>query len=129
MKKKATPSSLTLYFDGKCHLCQKKMSFFASHDSKKCITTIDITSKEFTIKETPFTQQELLQKIRGKTASNEWLSGIDAIHHAYRIIGKDRITRPSQWIFTRHLYKFIYWLMAKFRHRSKQNCDKNCSPY
>ncbi|MCW8347111.1 DUF393 domain-containing protein [Vibrio sp. ZSDZ65] len=118
--------TLTLFYDGTCPLCKKEMAALRKHDIYKRIDTVDIFSEDFHDypQIDPKKANTILHAI--DESGRLWL-GLDAVYHAWNLVGKGWMYAPSRWrlikptadklyyYFARNRYQISLWLTGKSR--------------
>ena len=114
-------SPLTLYYDGRCPLCQAEMLYLQHRDHLGLLNCVDITLNDFDANATGLSCERAMASIHGRMENGEWVTGIAVFAAAYERVGLRRmawlLSRPSLqpvlgWgyaRFARHRYTFSRW--------------------
>ncbi len=115
-------SPLTLYYDGRCPLCQAEMLYLQHRDHRGLLTCIDITREDYDAQLTGLSCEMAMASIHGQLPNGEWLRGVAVFAAAYERVGLHRmaslLSRPRLqpllgWgyaRFARHRYTLSRWL-------------------
>ncbi|WP_297835749.1 thiol-disulfide oxidoreductase DCC family protein [Pseudomonas sp.] len=132
-----TPSlPLTLYVDLDCPLCAREVQWLHRHAKPERLALVDISAADFDPTSTGRTLQELGDRLHARSASGQWLTGIDATLWSWRAAGVGRWAAPLAWKPLRPLFLVLYRLFALARpHLSwlphpegSRRCRGVCSP-
>ncbi len=95
--KEANNDKLTIYYDGACSLCCKKMSWLQKQDKLQKLEFIDIASPDFTDpRVAKISRLELNISLHLRTSEGLFFKDLDAIHLAYKAVGLGWITAPTR---------------------------------
>ena len=108
-------SPLTLYYDGRCPLCQAEMLYLQHRDHLGLLNCVDITLNEFDANATGLSCERAMASIHGRMENGEWVTGIAVFAAAYERVGLRRMA----WLLSRpSLQPVLGWGYARFaRHR------------
>ena len=108
-------SPLTLYYDGRCPLCQAEMLYLQHRDRQGLLTCVDITQTDFDAEATGLSCDRAMASIHGRLPDGEWLNGVAVFAAAYERVGMRRMA----WLLSRpSLQPILGWGYARFaRHR------------
>lgn len=106
----------TIFYDGKCPLCQAEILFLSHRNEKKLLAFVDINTDQFDAHAIGITCDQAMAAIYGQFENGELISGVAVFEQAYR-----RARLPFlAWLFARKLLQpflyFSYVVFAKYRH-------------
>ena len=115
--KTADLPSLTLFFDGKCPLCQAEIVFLSRRNQAGLLAFIDINSDLYDERAAGVSCAQALAEMVGQFESGLVIKGPAVFSEAYRRAGLPRLA----WVMSRKtlapLLALGYRLFAKHRHR------------
>jgi predicted DCC family thiol-disulfide oxidoreductase YuxK len=108
-------SPLTLYYDGRCPLCQAEMLYLQHRDRLGLLNCVDITLNDFDANATGLSCERAMASIHGRMENGEWVTGVAVFAAAYERVGLRRMA----WLLSRpSLQPVLGWGYARFaRHR------------
>ncbi|MEY2809625.1 MAG: hypothetical protein RLZ66_1136 [Pseudomonadota bacterium] len=108
-------SPLTLYYDGRCPLCQAEMLYLQHRDHLGLLNCVDITLNDFDANATGLSCERAMASIHGQLANGDWVTGVAVFAAAYERVGLRRMA----WLLSRpSLQPVLGWGYARFaRHR------------
>lgn len=108
-------SPLTLYYDGRCPLCQAEMLYLQHRDHLGLLNCVDITLNDFDANATGLSCERAMASIHGRMENGEWVTGVAVFAAAYERVGLRRMA----WLLSRpSLQPVLGWGYARFaRHR------------
>jgi predicted DCC family thiol-disulfide oxidoreductase YuxK len=108
-------SPLTLYYDGRCPLCQAEMLYLQHRDHLGLLNCVDITQTDFDANATGLSCERAMASIHGRLPNGEWVTGVAVFAAAYQRVGLRRMA----WLLSRpSLQPVLGWGYARFaRHR------------
>ena len=108
-------SQLTLYYDGRCPLCQAEMLYLQHRDRLGLLNCVDITLNDFDANATGLSCERAMASIHGRMENGEWVTGVAVFAAAYERVGLRRMA----WLLSRpSLQPVLGWGYARFaRHR------------
>ncbi len=108
-------SPLTLYYDGRCPLCQAEMLYLQHRDHLGLLNCVDITQNDFDANATGLSCERAMASIHGQLANGDWVTGVAVFAAAYERVGLRRMA----WLLSRpSLQPLLGWGYARFaRHR------------
>jgi predicted DCC family thiol-disulfide oxidoreductase YuxK len=108
-------SPLTLYYDGRCPLCQAEMLYLQHRDRLGLLTCVDITETDFDATTTGLSCERAMASIHGRLSNGDWLTGVAVFAAAYERVG---LRRMAWWLSRPSLQPLLGWGYARFaRHR------------
>jgi predicted DCC family thiol-disulfide oxidoreductase YuxK len=133
---KAPSLPLTLYVDLDCPLCAREVQWLRRHASAERLQLVDISSADFDPTQAGQTMQTLNECLHARSATGEWLTGIDATLWSWRAAGVGRWAAPLAWKPLRPLFRLIYWLFSLIRPNlgwlphpdGSRRCQDTCPP-
>lgn len=120
-----------LFYDGLCPLCEKEMSHLMKRDKRQLIIFEDISLPTFSQRFPHLSIDELNARIHAQLEDGAMITGLDALHKAWSLVGVRWLYAPLRlpiirWfadrlylLFAKHRYKMSYWLTGKKR------CESN----
>lgn len=106
---------LTLYVDGACPLCAREVLWLRRHASPSRLLLVDISAAGFSCAGLGVTLTELQNKLHARTASGEWLTGLDATYWSWRAAGLGSWAIPLGWRPLRPVWLLAYRLFSLAR--------------
>ena len=108
-------SPLTLYYDGRCPLCQAEMLYLQHRDRLGLLNCVDITQNDFDAHATGLSCERAMASIHGRLPNGDWVTGVAVFAAAYERVGLRRVA----WLLSRpSLQPVLGWGYARFaRHR------------
>jgi predicted DCC family thiol-disulfide oxidoreductase YuxK len=106
---------LTLYIDLDCPLCAREVHWLQRHASPARLQLVDISAPGFDPAPTGRSLQALHDCLHARSASGEWLTGIDATLWSWRAAGVGHWAAPLAWRPLRPLLRLAYWLFSLLR--------------
>jgi predicted DCC family thiol-disulfide oxidoreductase YuxK len=108
---------LTLYYDGRCPLCQAEILFLQNRNTKGLLQFVDLHAANFDTFELPVTCDQAMSAIHGRFTNGTLLSGVKVFEEAYR-----RTNLPLMaWLLSRRwlipIWNQCYAWFAKNRYR------------
>ena len=106
---------LTLYYDGRCPLCQAEMLYLQHRDRLGLLNCVDITRNDFDANATGLSCERAMASIHGRLPNGDWVTGVAVFAAAYERVGLRRMA----WLLSRpSLQPVLGWGYARFaRHR------------
>jgi predicted DCC family thiol-disulfide oxidoreductase YuxK len=108
---------LTLFFDGKCPLCQAEIVFLSRRNQAGLLAFVDINSDHYDERAVGVSCSQALAEMVGQFESGLVIKGPAVFSEAYRRAGLPRLA----WVMSRKtlapLLALGYRLFAKHRHR------------
>jgi predicted DCC family thiol-disulfide oxidoreductase YuxK len=108
-------SPITLYYDGRCPLCQAEMLYLQHRDRLGLLNCVDITQNDFDAHATGLSCERAMASIHGRLPNGDWVTGVAVFAAAYERVGLRRMA----WLLSRpSLQPVLGWGYARFaRHR------------
>ena len=108
-------SPITLYYDGRCPLCQAEMLYLQHRDRLGLLNCVDITQNDFDAHATGLSCERAMASIHGRLPNGDWVTGVAVFAAAYERLGLRRMA----WLLSRpSLQPVLGWGYARFaRHR------------
>lgn len=107
---------LTLYYDGRCPLCQAEITFLANRNDQLLLSFVDVNSSEFEPSSLGVSCEQALSAMYGQFEDGHLLQGAPVFAHAYR---RARLPLMAGFLSIQILqpaFKWGYGLFAKNRH-------------
>ena len=108
---------VTLFFDGKCPLCQAEIMFLSRRNQAGSLAFVDINSDLYDERAVGVSCSQALAEMYGQFANGAVIKGPAVFIEAYRRAGLPRLA----WVMSRKtlapLLALGYRLFAKHRHR------------
>ncbi|SEJ52261.1 Predicted thiol-disulfide oxidoreductase YuxK, DCC family [Azotobacter beijerinckii] len=106
---------LTLYVDHACPLCAREILWLRRHADPARLVLVDISAEDFDARPLGRSLEQLQQCLHARSASGEWLTGIDATLWSWRAAGVGRWVAPLGWRSLRPLFLLTYKLFTLAR--------------
>lgn len=128
---------MIIFYDGHCPLCRTEMRHLKKHDTDQQIQFEDIQDDDFSQRYPQLDWEALNNRIHVQQTDGTLISGLDATHAAWKLVGKGWLYAPLRWPlirhvadvaykgFARHRYTLSYWLTGQKR---GPQCDTSCAP-
>ena len=107
---------LTILYDGHCPLCLVEMTKLKSLDTKQNLAFVDIHQANFSQVYPDLDWHTLNASIHGIKESGDIISGLDALHLAWGLVGKGWVYAPLRWPIIRWFADRLYMLFARHRY-------------
>lgn len=106
---------ITVFFDGKCGLCRREISFYRRHAPDAPITWIDVMGPEFRPELFSLSRDAALRAIHVRNDDGQWRTGADAFSLIWKALPGFRwlgVLVSSPWILpaARGIYKAFGYL-------------------
>ena len=116
---------LTIFYDGKCHLCSREMKAYKKRDKKGLLDFVNIVGKEFELKKEELNFKDVNKVLHVRKADGSIVKGVDAFIEIWNILEMFSIMSfLAKHQPTRSLFLIGYFIFAKFRHFLPQ---RDCS--
>lgn len=109
----------SLYYDGKCALCNREIRFLKKHANNLQFIDIHSLDNKEAMPDTPVDapdKETLLKTLHLFTTEKVWLKGVDATVRNWQHTPYGWIMRPLKWpvitIFARKVY--AYWAVKRY---------------
>jgi|SRR5690554_1190488 len=125
-------STLTLFYDGQCPLCIRKMSQLKKLDKHGRLIFEDILAPDFKARFPNLSIQRANRVMHALRSDGVMLEALDAVHAAWSLVGCGWRTAPLRWPVVRWFADKAYLLLAKHRYKlskvltGKARCER-CS--
>lgn len=106
---------LTLYVDMACPLCAREIHWLRRHADPARLVLVDISSEAFDPTPLGRSLEALQQCLHARSASGEWLTGIDATLWSWRAAGVGGWVAPLGWRPLRPVFRLVYRLFTLAR--------------
>lgn len=117
---------LTVFYDGKCHLCFREIQHYAKRDKDKNLNLVDITESTFDASAFGLSDAEVNLHMHVQNSEGETFKGVDAFIEIWKRIPPYQLLIP---VFENRLLK-PFWLKSYevFAHHirpklPKRNCE------
>jgi predicted DCC family thiol-disulfide oxidoreductase YuxK len=122
---------ITLYFDGRCPLCLREVRWLAGRADPARLRLVDVHDDLALACDRTPAREEMLAILHARTASGQWLTGVEATVAAWQAAGAGVWVRWLIWPGVRRLSWLLYRLFARYRHRlarivGEQVCNPDC---
>lgn len=111
-----------VFFDGDCPLCTKEITMLRKLDRKARIRFTDIAARGFDAAETPFTQVELMDSIRGRLGDGTPIEGVEVFRRLYAAVGLGPLVAMTRIPGISHGLDAAYRVFAKNRLKLTGRC-------
>ena len=108
---------ITVFYDGSCPLCNWEITHLKRKDTQNRIIFEDIQDESFEANYPDLNKQTLDALLHVKTASGEWVTGLDATYLLWSSVGLGKWFSPFKWPWLQPITKPCYLLFAKYRHQ------------
>ncbi|MDC5705814.1 DUF393 domain-containing protein [Vibrio europaeus] len=120
--------TLTLFYDGHCPLCVKEMNKLKGYDTHSQLLLVDTHSPMFD--DYPNIDAQKAAKIlHAVDDKGTLILGLDAIHCAWKLVGKGWLYAPLRWPLIKPIADWAYIKFANNRYQisklltGKAKCD------
>lgn len=107
---------LTLFYDGKCPLCEAEIVFLSRRNQAGLLSFVDINSLSFSPKDSGLTCEAALLEMYGQYEDGELIKGVEVFAQSYSRANLPFLT----WVFSRKVlrpaFNLFYKSFAKNRH-------------
>jgi predicted DCC family thiol-disulfide oxidoreductase YuxK len=118
-----------VFFDGECPLCVREIRWLGWLDRRGRVRFTDIAAPDFDPGALGRTQGELMARIHGRTASGEWVTGVEVFRRLYQAVGLGPLVALTRLPGVKHLLDLGYTWFAKNRLRLTGRCTREtCAP-
>ena len=123
---------VTIFYDGFCPLCVAEMRHLKRKDKHQHINFEDIQASDFQQRYPELNWASLNARIHVLLPSGDMVTGLDATHAVWQVVGMGWLYAPLRWpvirwfadhaynLFAKHRYRISYWLTGQQR---GCNCD------
>lgn len=111
------PSSVEVFYDGKCPLCMREIRMLMRLDRHGRIRFTNIAAPGFDPAPLGKTQRELMARIHGRLPDGTWIEGVEVFRQLYAAVGFRRLVAISRWPVLAQLLTLGYTVFAKNRLR------------
>ena len=128
--------SATVLYDEACPFCAGEMRMLRRWDRAGILRTVDISAPDFRAEDWGVPMSALAAELHVRSAKGEWLKGMPAIRHLYRILGRGRLLEFTGWPLLSPIFDAIYRRFARNRllisrrlglARTARRCDGGCN--
>jgi len=109
-----TRSSLTIFYDAQCPLCNLEMQKLKDQDTAGLIILVDLHQADFE-QQFPHVDRAQALKILYGEYQGKPLRAMDVTHRAWTLVGRGTLVAPLRWPIVRPLAHLVYLLLAKYR--------------
>lgn len=82
---------LSVFYDGRCGLCDREIAFYRRHTAANSIIWLDIWSQEAALLAAGLSQAQCLQKLHLFSADGQLYTGVDAFLLLWQTVPKLRV--------------------------------------
>lgn len=107
--------TLTIFYDGKCPLCNLEMHKLKQYDQEDLIVFVNLHIEGFKLLYPDINKEKAMKILHGKY-KGEILLALNVTHRAWSLIGKKALVAPLQWPIIKQVAHGFYLLLAKYRH-------------
>ncbi len=107
---------LTLYYDGRCPLCQAEITFLSNRNDQNLLRFVDVNSSAFEPEALGVSCEQALTAMYGQFEDGRLLQGAPVFAHAYR---RAKLPFMAWFLSIRFLQPAFQWgygLFARNRH-------------
>lgn len=106
-------STVTIYFDGACHLCSREMRHYFKRDKQGLLNPVDITAPDFDAVKEGLDPVKIHHYMHIKKSGTIFF-GVDAFIEIWRVVpGYQWLARLANPMPVRLLLKPFYWIFAR----------------
>jgi predicted DCC family thiol-disulfide oxidoreductase YuxK len=106
---------LTLFVDGACPLCAREIRWLERKAQPSRLQLVDISAADFSTDGLGVSLDQLRARLHARSASGDWLTGLDATYWSWRAAGHGFWAAPLGWRPLRPLLLLAYWLFSLAR--------------
>ncbi|MBK3867485.1 DUF393 domain-containing protein [Pseudomonas stutzeri] len=106
---------LTLYVDRACPLCAREVRWLERQADPARLLLVDISAADFDTDGLGRDQAQLRRRLHARSASGQWLTGVDATYWSWRLAGHGFWAAPLGWKLLRPLLLPAYGLFSVLR--------------
>ena len=107
--------TLTVYYDGQCPLCKSEIIYLQSRNHQGLLCFVDFQESSFDAAAHSISCHEAMEKIHGRFANGEMLTGVPAFAEAYRRAGLPLLAWLLAHRWTRPVFDRAYRIFARHR--------------
>lgn len=104
-----------VFYDGACPVCVREMQVLRRHDRAQRLAMVDIAAADFDAHAWPASRADMNAALHVRLPDGSWRSGMAAIRHIYRVIGKGWWLAPTGWPLISHVFDRLYAAFARHR--------------
>jgi predicted DCC family thiol-disulfide oxidoreductase YuxK len=108
------PRAVVLY-DEACPFCAAEIGMLRRWDCEGILRTVDISAPEFRGEDWGIPMSALSSELHVRSAEGEWLKGMAAIRHLYRLLGRGRLLELTGWPPLAPAFDALYRSFARNR--------------
>jgi len=106
---------LTLFVDRSCPLCAREVRWLERQADPAKLLLVDISAPDFNPDGLGCELNQLQRRLHARSASGQWLTGVDATYWSWRLAGHGVWAAPLGWRPLRPLLLLAYWLFSLAR--------------
>ncbi|AEG02129.1 thiol-disulfide oxidoreductase DCC family protein [Methylomonas methanica] len=110
-------SEFTLFYDGKCPICRKEVSWLRWKNTRHKLQFQDIHAEDFDATRFGKSQTELMAEIHGIYPDGRLIKGMPVFRACYHAVGLGWLLAPTGWPLLRPFFDWLYVLFARHRIR------------
>lgn len=111
-----------VFYDGACPLCMREIRMLRARDREDAIQFTDIAADGFDATRYGTSQDELMDKIRGRLPDGSWIEGVEVFRRLWGAVGFRRLVGISRMPGIAHALNALYRVFAKHRLRLTGRC-------
>ena len=111
----AVHPSATVLYDEACPFCAGEMRMLRRWDGAGILRTVDISAPNFRAEDWGVPMSALAAELHVRSAGGDWLKGMAAIRHLYRILGRGRLLEFTGWPVLSPVFDALYRRFARNR--------------
>ena len=109
-------NKMTVFYDGRCPLCNWEISHLKKRDHELNIHFENIHCEQFPLKHPKLNKQTLDALLHVQQPNGQWVKGLDANYLLWDSVGLGKWFLPLKWQRCRPILNFCYLTFAKYRH-------------
>lgn len=107
---------LTVFYDGRCPLCQAEVLFLSRRSQPQILRFIDIHSSSYDVSATGVSCVEAMAALYGQIEGEPMIQGVPVFSEAYRRANLPVLAWLFSRVWLRPLHDWIYRIFARNRH-------------
>lgn len=125
----AAQNTITVLYDGACHLCSREISLYKKRNVDKAIGFVDISAENFDAKSWGVDAKAVHKHMHVRLANGSYKTGLDAFVAVWQVLpGYAWLARTAQIPYIAPVLRLGYAVFAKMRPwlPRRRNADASC---